>query len=413
MKEKKYIKIDIPDNVSLIIKELEKKGFEAFAVGGCVRDAILKKKPNDWDITTSASPMDIKSVFLRTIDTGIEHGTVTVLIGKESYEVTTYRIDGDYIDGRHPERVLFTDNLKKDLERRDFTINAMAYNKKTGLVDEFDGINDLEKKVIRCVGNPYDRFNEDALRMLRAIRFSAVLGFEIENETNSAIKDLCDNLEKVSKERIQVEMDKLLISDNPGRIKNLVDTGISKYCLKELDRLNDSRELERVKCFVESLPKNHYYRWAGVLIRLNDEEVKKSLRSLKWDNKTIDIVSRLVRSINYSEMKSRADVRKGIFELGNDIFPLYTEFKSYYDAWMGVQGNMDFVKKEYDDIISKKECVSLKELDITGRDLIDNFGISGSDIGDGLKSLLYMVLEDTDLNKKEKLIELYKSIHSF
>lgn len=413
MKEKKYIKIDIPDNVSLIIKELEKKGFEAFAVGGCVRDAILKKEPNDWDITTSASPMDIKSVFLRTIDTGIEHGTVTVLIGKESYEVTTYRIDGDYIDGRHPESVLFTDNLKKDLERRDFTINAMAYNKKTGLVDEFDGINDLEKKVIRCVGNPYDRFNEDALRMLRAIRFSAVLGFEIENETNSAIKDLCDNLEKVSKERIQVEMDKLLISDNPGRIKNLVDTGISKYCLKELDRLNDSRELERVKCFVESLPKNHYYRWAGVLIRLNDEEVKKSLRSLKWDNKTIDIVSRLVRSINYSEMKSRADVRKGIFELGNDIFPLYTEFKSYYDAWMGVQGNMDFVKKEYDDIISKKECVSLKELDITGRDLIDNFGISGSDIGDGLKSLLYMVLEDTDLNKKEKLIELYKSIHSF
>lgn len=413
MKEKKYIKIDIPDNVSLIIKELEKKGFEAFAVGGCVRDAILKKKPNDWDITTSASPMDIKSVFLRTIDTGIEHGTVTVLIGKESYEVTTYRIDGDYIDGRHPESVLFTDNLKKDLERRDFTINAMAYNKKTGLVDEFDGINDLEKKVIRCVGNPYDRFNEDALRMLRAIRFSAVLGFEIENETNSAIKDLCDNLEKVSKERIQVEMDKLLISDNPGRIKNLVDTGISKYCLKELDRLNDNQELESVKCFVESLPKNHYYRWAGVLIRLDDEEVKKSLRSLKWDNKTIDIVSRLVRSINYPEMKSRADVRKGIFELGNDIFPLYIEFKSYYDAWMGVQGNMDFVKKEYDDIISKKECVSLKELDITGRDLIDNFGISGSDIGDGLKSLLYMVLEDTDLNKKEKLIELYKSIHSF
>lgn len=413
MKEKKYIKIDIPDNVSLIIKELEKKGFEAFAVGGCVRDAILKKEPNDWDITTSASPMDIKSVFLRTIDTGIEHGTVTVLIGKESYEVTTYRIDGDYIDGRHPESVLFTDNLKKDLERRDFTINAMAYNKKTGLVDEFDGINDLEKKVIRCVGNPYDRFNEDALRMLRAIRFSAVLGFEIENETNSAIKDLCDNLEKVSKERIQVEMDKLLISDNPGRIKNLVDTGISKYCLKELDRLNDSRELERVTEFIENLPKNHYYRWAGVLIRLDDEEVRKSLRSLKWDNKTIDIVSRLVRSINYPEMKSRADVRKGIFELGNDIFPLYTEFKSYYDAWMGVQGNMDFVKKEYDDIISKKECVSLKELDITGRDLIDNFGISGSDIGDGLKSLLYMVLEDTDLNEKEKLIELYKSIHSF
>ncbi len=413
MKEKKYIKIDIPDNVSLIIKELEKKGFEAFAVGGCVRDAILKKKPNDWDITTSASPMDIKSVFLRTIDTGIEHGTVTVLIGKESYEVTTYRIDGDYIDGRHPESVLFTDNLKKDLERRDFTINAMAYNKKTGLVDEFDGINDLEKKVIRCVGNPYDRFNEDALRMLRAIRFSAVLGFEIENETNSAIKDLCDNLEKVSKERIQVEMDKLLISDNPGKIENLVNTGISKYCLKELDRLNDSRELERVTEFIENLPKNHYYRWAGVLIRFDDEEVKKSLRSLKWDNKTIDIVSRLVRSINYPEMKSRADVRKGIFEFGNDIFPLYTEFKSYYDAWMGIQGNMDFVKKEYDDIISKKECVSLKELDITGRDLIDNFGISGSDIGDGLKSLLYMVLEDTDLNKKEKLIELYKSIHNF
>ena len=171
------VKIDMPTCVREIIEVLENAGFEAFAVGGCVRDAVLGRIPADWDITTSAMPEEVKALFSRTIDTGIQHGTVTVMKDHVGYEVTTYRIDGEYEDARHPKEVSFTSNLVEDLKRRDFTINAMAYNDRAGLVDEFDGIGDLEKGVIRCVGEPKDRFGEDALRMLRAVRFSAQLGF--------------------------------------------------------------------------------------------------------------------------------------------------------------------------------------------------------------------------------------------
>lgn len=213
------INIDVPKNVKLIINILEKNGFEAFAVGGCVRDAVLGRTPNDWDITTSAMPEDVKRIFNKTIDTGLIHGTVTVMIEKTGYEVTTYRIDGEYEDGRHPKKVEFTGNLTKDLERRDFTINAMAYNDRCGIVDEFNGIKDLKDKVIKCVGIPQHRFNEDALRILRAVRFAAALDFDIEENTKEAIIELAPNLNKISKERIQVEFEKLLMSNHPEKIE--------------------------------------------------------------------------------------------------------------------------------------------------------------------------------------------------
>ena len=181
--EKNEIRLELPEKVRQIIEQIQKHGFEAYAVGGCVRDSLLGRTPDDWDITTSAKPQEVKAIFPRTIDTGIEHGTVTVMMGKEGFEVTTYRIDGAYLDGRHPESVEFSSNLVEDLKRRDFTINAMAYNEQQGLVDVFEGIEDMQRKVIRCVGNPKERFGEDALRMMRAIRFSAQLGFEIEEET--------------------------------------------------------------------------------------------------------------------------------------------------------------------------------------------------------------------------------------
>ena len=200
----KEFKIDIPKSVKLIIDILEKNGYEAFGVGGCVRDTILDRKPQDWDITTSALPNQVKELFYRTIDTGIQHGTVTVLIKGVGYEVTTYRIDGEYNDSRHPESVEFTADLIEDLKRRDFTINAMAYNPGIGLVDAFDGIGDIEKKEIRCVGNPRERFGEDALRILRAVRFSAQLGFHIEEGTMEAIKELAGTLENISAERIHM-----------------------------------------------------------------------------------------------------------------------------------------------------------------------------------------------------------------
>ena len=217
------MKINLPENVKRIIDDLSNAGFEAYAVGGCVRDSILGRVPNDWDITTSAKPEDVKKVFKRTVDTGIKHGTVTVLMGRETYEVTTYRIDGEYEDSRHPKSVEFTANLKEDLLRRDFTINAMAYNDTDGLVDIFGGLEDIESKTIRCVGVAKERFTEDALRLLRAIRFAAQLGYRIEDETYKAIGELSDTLAKISAERIQAELNKILLSDNPAMLKTAYD----------------------------------------------------------------------------------------------------------------------------------------------------------------------------------------------
>ncbi|MBQ5360668.1 MAG: CCA tRNA nucleotidyltransferase, partial [Lachnospiraceae bacterium] len=208
-------KIHIPENASRIIDVIQQAGYEAYVVGGCVRDSVMGRKPNDWDITTSALPTDVKALFKRTVDTGLKHGTVTVLMGGESFEVTTYRIDGEYGDGRHPDQVTFTASLEEDLKRRDFTINAMAYNYTAGLVDLFDGREDLRRKCIRAVGDPEKRFSEDALRILRAVRFAAQFGFGIEPETAGAIRELAPTLQKVSAERIRDELNKLLVSDHP------------------------------------------------------------------------------------------------------------------------------------------------------------------------------------------------------
>ena len=227
--------IDLPQNVNFIIDRLYEHGFEAYAVGGCVRDSLLGRKPQDWDITTSAKPDQVKTIFNHTIDTGIQHGTVTVMLDHVGYEVTTYRIDGEYEDARHPKEVTFTSNLKLDLERRDFTINAMAYNHKSGIVDEFDGIGDLNKHIIKCVGCAHDRFSEDALRMFRAVRFAAQLGFEIDKETQDAIKELAPTMAKVSAERIQVELVKLLTSDHPEMMRNLYELGLTKVFMPEFD----------------------------------------------------------------------------------------------------------------------------------------------------------------------------------
>ena len=196
--------IQVPEKVNMIIETLLAHGFEAYAVGGCVRDGLLGREADDWDITTSAGPYEVKALFRRTIDTGIQHGTVTVMLDKEGFEVTTYRIDGEYEDGRHPKEVLFTKNLEEDLKRRDFTINAMAYNEQTGMVDIFGGVQDLKDKIIRCVGVAGDRFDEDALRIMRAFRFSAQLGFSIEENTRIAAAERAENLKKISAERIRV-----------------------------------------------------------------------------------------------------------------------------------------------------------------------------------------------------------------
>lgn len=231
------MEIILPGDVSYIINKLEEAGYEAYAVGGCVRDTLLGREPLDWDVTTSAEPHFIKSCFRRTVDTGIKHGTVTVMIGDMGYEVTTYRIDGEYEDGRHPENVEFTNNLRLDLGRRDFTVNAMAYNDRDGLIDEFNGIEDLKDGIIRCVGSPGSRFDEDALRMLRAVRFSGQLGFTIEENTRQAAVERAGNLRKISAERIRMELSKLLVSKYPGKIREAYNTGMTKVFLPEFDKM--------------------------------------------------------------------------------------------------------------------------------------------------------------------------------
>ena len=229
-------RIVLPEKVKYIIETITKAGYEAYAVGGCVRDCLLGRRPDDWDITTSASPWQVKALFRRTIDTGIKHGTVTVMLEEEGFEVTTYRIDGEYADSRHPSEVIFTPNLLEDLRRRDFTINAMAYNETGGLVDEFGGMDDIKRQMIRCVGSPKERFGEDALRMMRAVRFSAQLGYRIEEETASSIRRLAPNLKNISAERIQAELTKLVTSGHPEYLETAYETGITKIVMPEFDR---------------------------------------------------------------------------------------------------------------------------------------------------------------------------------
>lgn len=285
------ITIDIPADVRYIIEKLRSAGYEAYAVGGCVRDSLLGKTPKDWDITTSAFPEDVKCLFTRTIDTGIKHGTVTVLLNGTGYEVTTYRIDGEYLDGRHPEEVSFTSNLDEDLKRRDFTINAFVYNEAEGVKDLFGGLDDLKNGIIRCVGDPLLRFGEDALRILRAVRFAAVLSFDIEKATYDAAAELAGNLSKVSAERIKTELEKTLTSSNPDYILMLHDLGIDRVILKELAAVKSYRELK------DSLKKSKAeasVRWAVLCYyikkdaRLKPASVKSILSGLKFDNRTSD-----------------------------------------------------------------------------------------------------------------------------
>ena len=441
------MKIQLPEKVNQIICTLQEHGYEAYAVGGCVRDSILGRIPDDWDITTSATPLETKALFARTFDTGIEHGTITVLLDKDAFEVTTYRVDGEYEDSRHPKEVTFTRCLKEDLLRRDFTINAMAYNDSEGLVDIFGGIEDLNNKTIRCVGDARARFGEDALRILRAVRFAAQLGFEIEEETREGIRELAPTLANISAERIQIELIKMLVSPNPNLMRTAYELGITKVILPEFDAMMETSQEtphhmysvgEHTLRAIEVVPADKVLRLAMLfhdiakpLMKTVDENgcahfkmhdlkgadmTKEILRRLKFDNDTLNKVVKLVRYHDYRIPADPRSVRRAMNKVGEDLFPLYHEVRqadtlaqSIYLREEKLQ-NLAEVWGTYEEILEKNECVSLKALAISGSDLIANGMEPGKEIGRVLNALLELVIENPEYNTKETLLQMKDNV---
>ncbi len=448
----------LPNSVATIIRILEEAGFEAFAVGGCVRDSLLGRTPHDWDITTSAEPSEVKRLFRRTVDTGIKHGTVTVLMRREALEVTTYRIDGAYSDARHPDRVTFTPELSEDLKRRDFTVNAMAYNERRGLVDEFGGLKDLNEKRIRAVGDPEERFREDALRILRAFRFAAELGFSIEEETRLAAGVLSESLRQISAERIRSELFRLLVSPHPELIRDMYESGITRVFLPEFDRcmeqeqnhphhccsvgehtiramlalsclqeeeegdlLKDPKEFQylRLALFFHDFGKpetwsvdeegtDHFHGHAEAGAKL----VKRILRRLKSDNDTIRIVEALVRFHDRKLPAEERAVRRAVNRIGVPDFR-----RLFYIARADIMAQSEYLREEkleaekelkavFDEIMRRKDPVSLSDLAIGGSELMELGIPGGPEIGRILQILLEAVMEDPGCNTGERLTEL-------
>lgn len=435
------IRISMPPAAVRIINRLQAAGYEAYIVGGCVRDSILGREPGDWDITTSALPEQVKGLFRRTIDTGIQHGTVTVMDGNEGYEITTYRLDGAYEDGRHPVSVEFTPSLLEDLKRRDFTINAMAYNDTDGLVDEFDGIGDLQRGIIRCVGCARERFLEDALRIMRAVRFSAQLGFTVEAETLAAVRELAPALEKISRERIQTELNKLLLSEHPGHFRLLYETGITKVIMPEFDDLMLLPQNNRYHQYtvgehtlkaVEAAPAVLTLRMAMLLhdiakgwTRSTDENgwdhfyghaaqgaawAGNFLRGLKYDNHTMERVVLLVKWHDYRFQTTKKGIRKIMSAMGAEVFPDFlqvyradTMAKSDY-AKERILSELEAAQRLAQEIIAEGECLSLKQLAVKGSDLIAAGMKPGPQMGEELNRLLQLVLEEPERNTREYLL---------
>ena len=397
------VRIELPKDVRHIINVLMENGYEAYAVGGCVRDSILGRTPGDWDITTSALPMQVKALFRRTVDTGIQHGTVTVMLGKNGYEVTTYRIDGKYEDSRHPKSVEFTSNLVEDLKRRDFTINAMAYNDEHGIVDAFDGMGDLKRRIIRCVGKAHDRFDEDALRILRAVRFSAQLGFDIEDDTAKAARELAPTLAKISRERIHTELNKLLLSDNPDYFSVVYDLGVMKIIIPELENI-DAHKLDKIKHFIKKTSAVLPERYAALLSCVDADKAGRILKGLKLDNATILMAAKLVKYYNMNPVVSEAAVRHYINEVGENDALRIVDFNISICGSELNKGYTD-MKKICVMVKERGDCTELRNLKISGRDLMEAGFPAGKQLGEILQKLLCEVLDNPKFNEYNYLLK--------
>ena len=443
--------IPLPEKVRVIINTLEKAGFEAFIVGGCVRDALLKRTPNDWDITTNALPEEVKRLFPATVDTGIAHGTVSILMKGESFEVTTYRVDGLYEDARHPKEVHFSGELREDLRRRDFTINAMAYHEVKGLVDPFGGQKDLENGVICCVGDPKERFSEDALRIMRCVRFAAQLDFSIEEETKKALSAFSGRLGLISAERIRMELEKLLTSAHPEKLRLLYETGQTAVFLPEFDLCMETPQNNRHHCYTVGehtlktlmyVPEDPVLRMAMLLhdigkpaCRWTDDqgedhfthhpergaEISRTiLKRLKFDNRRTEQILRLVRFHDDNPPPDdEGAVRKAMARCTREAYPDLFYIKradakgkhpDYVEAELSY---IDRYQEVCERILSRGDALSVAELSVNGRDLIAHGMERGKRIGEALHTALSAVLKRPEDNKPETLLKLLKKAGFF
>ncbi|WP_303005260.1 CCA tRNA nucleotidyltransferase [Romboutsia ilealis] len=426
------MEIFIPKDVSFLIDTIYENGYEAFMVGGCVRDSVLNLTPNDYDITTNAKPKEIMNIFkdYKIIDTGIKHGTVSIILNNNIYEITTYRIEGEYENNRRPKTVEFTSSIEEDLRRRDFTINAMAYNKQFGIIDKFNGLEDLQNRIIKTVGNPDERFKEDGLRMIRAIRFSSKLGFNIDENTLNGIYKNSYIIKNISTERINDEFTKILLSDNPQNIILLYKTNIFKYLgihcnlnrdyYKELEKyINilsycDNNLLDKLiildylisneilKC-IDKCEKYKYYC----------ENIKKVniINNLRYSNKVInycnDIMEYMIKDIDKID---KIVIKRYLNNIGYEKLNKVFKLKLIYNVFFNNKDNVEFFKrciKQLDEIENSKECYEIKSLEIDGK-ILKDLGYKGKEIGEKLSFLLDQVIKDPLLNKKDILINLLK-----
>ena len=426
------MEIFIPKEVSFLIDTIYENGYEAFMVGGCVRDSILNLTPNDYDITTSATPQEIMNIFkdYKIIDTGIKHGTVSIILNNNIYEITTYRIEGEYENNRRPKNVEFTSNIEEDLKRRDFTINAMAYNEQFGIVDKFNGLEDLQKRIIKTVGNPDERFEEDGLRMIRAIRFSSKLGFSIDENTLKSIYKNAYIIKNISIERINDEFTKTLVSDNPQNIILLYKTKILEnlgihcnlngYYYKELERdINilkscDNNLLDRL-IMLEYLISNKILKWIDKheKYKYYCENIKKVniINNLRYSNKVInycnDIMEYMIKDI---EKIDNIVIKRYLNNIGYEKLNKVFKLKLIYNVFLDNKNKAEFFRQciiKLNEIENSKECYKISDLDINGK-ILKDLGYKVKEIGEKLNFLLDEVIKNPLLNKKDILINLLK-----
>lgn len=443
-------KINIPSDANEIIHTLQNHGHSAYVVGGCVRDSILGRTPHDWDICTSATPSEMLEIFKdrKVIETGLQHGTITVVVNGEPYEVTTYRIDGAYSDNRRPDSVTFTDNLVEDLRRRDFTINAMAYNDTEGLIDPFNGLEDIKWQKIQCVGSAKDRFSEDALRILRAIRFASQLDFTIMPDTDWEIHQQYKNLENISIERINNEFCKIASSDSfcvqlllykdvfslfIPELKDMIDFpqnnpyhdyDVFGHTIHAVEHCESEDLTVRLAIFFHDFGKSHSYQDGEDGVRhfkghgkVSAEITDNIMKRLRFDNETRNNVVELVYYHDATFEVGKKYVKRWLNKIGEEQFRRLLEVRKADilgqkpDYEQSRIDKVDNIEKILEEVLQEDECFSLKDLAVNGKDLMDIGYKAGKELGNTLNELLQLVIDGECPNEKEKLLDVAKSMY--